>query len=48
VSDDLIDSIDPNEDVQLFDSQSNQALKRQKLDFDGKKPKKSYDATHKF
>ncbi len=45
---DLIDSIDPNEVVKLSNSQSNQALKRQKLDFDGKKPKKSYDAVQKF
>jgi hypothetical protein len=48
VSNDLIDSIDPNEVVELFNSQLNQALKRWKLDFDGKNPKKSYDATHKF
>jgi hypothetical protein len=32
----------------LFNSQSNQVLKKQKLVFDGKKFKNSYDATCKF
>ncbi len=39
---------DPNEIVELFNSQSNQVLKKQNLVFDGKKPKNSYHATWRF
>ncbi len=39
---------DPNEIVELFNSQSNQVLKTQKLAFDGKEPKNSYDAIWKL
>jgi hypothetical protein len=39
---------DPNGIVKLFNSQSNQVLKKQKLAFDGKKPMNSYDVIWKF
>jgi hypothetical protein len=42
------DLIDPNEVVELFDSQLDQAWKRWKLDFDGKNPKKSMMPLKKF